>query len=176
MTVEFNKINDTVNSHSQLIGKQNESLTATIQKVDNIQSTVSNVDGRLSRVTQTADGIVTTVSQLDNNILPGTKNFTGWQIEGAVLEDVTQSSYPFVFKKWISGNKVSPLIEYDVKKNQEYTFTAYIAREQAGNLYFYLYDLWNHHITSATPRETIIRDVNSSVIRFRNTFIPNRDG
>lgn len=176
MTVEFNKINDTVNSHSQLIGKQNESLTATIQKVDNIQSTVSNVDGRLSRVTQTADGIVATVSQLDNNILPGTKKFTGWQTEGAVLEDLTQSPYPFVFKKWVSGNKVSPLIEYDVKKDQEYTFTAYISREQAGNLYFYLYDLWNHHITSTTPRETIIKDVTQTIRRFKITFIPTRDG
>ncbi|HEO5725723.1 TPA: phage tail protein [Streptococcus agalactiae] len=176
MTVEFNKINDTVNSHSQLIGKQNESLTATIQKVDNIQSTVSNVDGRLSRVTQTADGIVATVSQLDNNILPGTKKFTGWQTEGAVLEDLTQSPYSFVFKKWVSGNKVSPLIEYDVKKDQEYTFTAYISREQAGNLYFYLYDLWNHHITSTTPRETIIKDVTQTIRRFKITFIPTRDG
>ncbi|HFR2871650.1 TPA: hypothetical protein ACHUYW_002099, partial [Streptococcus agalactiae] len=111
------------------------------------------------------------------NLLDGTKSFSGsWFTEGTIFETTKISEYPFEFKKWVSGNKVSPLIEYDVKKDQEYTFTAYISREQAGNLYFYLYDLWNHHITSTTPRETIIKDVTQTIRRFKITFIPTRDG
>ncbi|HGA2922809.1 TPA: hypothetical protein ACGVCJ_002246, partial [Streptococcus agalactiae] len=107
------------------------------------------------------------------NLLDGTKSFSGsWFTEGTIFETTKISEYPFEFKKWVSGNKVSPLIEYDVKKDQEYTFTAYISREQAGNLYFYLYDLWNHHITSTTPRETIIKDVTQTIRRFKITFIP----
>ncbi|VTS32088.1 gp58-like family protein [Streptococcus pseudoporcinus] len=64
LTVKVNTVKDTVDSHTQLIGQQGSSLTATIQKVDSIQSSVSNIDGRLSTVTQTADGLVTTVQNL----------------------------------------------------------------------------------------------------------------
>lgn len=64
MLTNFNTVKDTVDSHTQLIGQQDSSLTATIQKVDSIQTSVSNIDGRLSTVTQTADGLVTTVQNL----------------------------------------------------------------------------------------------------------------
>lgn len=64
LTVNVNTVKDTVDSHTQMIGQQGTSLTTTIQKVDSIQTSVSNIDGRLSTVTQTADGLVTTVQNL----------------------------------------------------------------------------------------------------------------
>lgn len=72
LTVNVNTVKDTVDSHTQMIGQQGTSLTTTIQKVDSIQTSVSNIDGRLSTVTQTADGLVTTVQNLSaggNNLL-----------------------------------------------------------------------------------------------------------
>lgn len=64
LTIKYNTVKDTVDSHTQQIGQQGSSLTTTIQRVDSIQSSVSNIDGRLSTVTQTADGLVTTVQNL----------------------------------------------------------------------------------------------------------------
>lgn len=64
LTIKYNTVKDTVDSHTQMIGQQGTSLTTTIQRVDSIQSSVSNIDGRLSTVTQTADGLVTTVQNL----------------------------------------------------------------------------------------------------------------
>ncbi|HFH7055924.1 TPA: N-acetylmuramoyl-L-alanine amidase, partial [Streptococcus agalactiae] len=94
------------------------------------------------------------------NLLDGTKSFSGsWFTEGTIFETTKISEYPFEFKKWKSGNKVSHTIEFDVKAGVTYTFTAAIARENAGRLYFYLYDLFANHITSNTPRETIIENV-----------------
>lgn len=72
LTIKYNTVKDTVDSHTQMIGQQGSSLTTTIQRVDSIQSSVSNIDGRLSTVTQTADGLVTTVQNLSvggNNLL-----------------------------------------------------------------------------------------------------------
>ena len=118
------------------------------------------------------------------NLLRGTKDMIkkgntpkdDWYLEGAVLTDETVDSYPFTFKKWSSGAKTSPSIEIAVKSGIEYTFTAYIARENVGRLYFYLYDTWDYHITSATRRETIIQNVGPDIQRFKITFIPTRDG
>ncbi|GAB6728240.1 hypothetical protein BOVMAS34_12640 [Streptococcus uberis] len=64
LTIKYNTVKDTVDSHTQQIVQQGSSLTTTIQRVDSIQSSVSNIDGRLSTVTQTADGLVTTVQNL----------------------------------------------------------------------------------------------------------------
>ncbi|WP_457785436.1 gp58-like family protein [Streptococcus uberis] len=72
LTIKYNTVKDTVDSHTQQIGQQGSSLTTTIQRVDSIQSSVSNIDGRLSTVSQTADGLVTTVQNLSvggNNLL-----------------------------------------------------------------------------------------------------------
>lgn len=72
LTIKYNTVKDTVDSHTQQIGQQGSSLTTTIQRVDAIQSSVSSIDGRLSTVTQTADGLVTTVQNLSvggNNLL-----------------------------------------------------------------------------------------------------------
>ncbi|MFX6322848.1 hypothetical protein ABTF92_19865, partial [Acinetobacter baumannii] len=44
-----------------------------------------------------------------------------------------------------------------------------IARENAGRLYFYLYDLFANHITSNTPRETIIENVTTDIQMFKVT-------
>lgn len=74
MLTSFNTVKDTVDSHTQQIGQQGSSLTTTIQRVDSIQSSVSNIDGRLSTVTQTADGLITTVQNLSvggRNLLIG---------------------------------------------------------------------------------------------------------
>ena len=118
------------------------------------------------------------------NLLRGTKDMIkkgntprdDWYTEGAVLVDETVDGYPFTFKKWSSGAKTAPSIEITVKSGVEYTFTAYIARENVGRLYFYLYDTWDYHITSATRRETIIQNVGSEIQRFKITFVPTRDG
>lgn len=112
-----------------------------------------------------------------NNLIDGTKSFSGedW-FTSATLEDENISNYPFTFKKWISGQKVSHAKDIMVEQGVTYTFSAYVKREQAGNLYFYLYETTDGFITSDTPRETIIKNVDSNVRRFEITFTPTKTG
>ncbi|WP_070021359.1 glucosaminidase domain-containing protein [Streptococcus agalactiae] len=112
-----------------------------------------------------------------NNLIDGTKSFVGtdW-FTSATLEDENLSNYPFTLKKWTSGQKVSHTKDIMVEQGVTYTFSAYIKREQAGNLYFYLYDETDGFITSDTQRETIIKNVDSSLRRFEITFTPTKAG
>ncbi|HEO6422051.1 TPA: phage tail protein [Streptococcus agalactiae] len=121
--------------------------------------------------------IVGTVVVGTNNLIDGTKSFVGtdW-FTSATLEDENLSNYPFTLKKWISGQKVSHAKDIMVKQGVTYTFSAYVKREVAGNLYFYLYDIADGFITSDTPRETIIKNVDSNVRRFEITFTPTKTG
>lgn len=121
--------------------------------------------------------MVGTVVVGTNNLIDGTKSFVGtdW-FTSATLEDENLSNYPFTLKKWISGQKVSHAKDIMVEQGVTYTFSAYIKREQAGNLYFYLYDIADGFITSDTPRETIIKNVDSSLRRFEITFTPAKTG
>ncbi|HEO6919743.1 TPA: phage tail protein [Streptococcus agalactiae] len=121
--------------------------------------------------------MVGTVVVGTNNLIDGTKSFSGedW-FTSATLEDENISNYPFTFKKWISGQKVSHAKDIMVEQGVTYTFSAYVKREVAGNLYFYLYDIADGFITSDTPRETIIKNVDSSLRRFEITFTPTKTG
>lgn len=121
--------------------------------------------------------MVGTVVVGTNNLIDGTKSFSGtdW-FTSATLEDENISNYPFTFKKWISRQKVSHAKDIIVEQGVTYTFSAYIKREQAGNLYFYLYDETDGFITSDTQRETIIKNVDSSLRRFEITFTPTKAG
>lgn len=121
--------------------------------------------------------MVGTVVVGTNNLIDGTKSFVGtdW-FTSATLEDENLSNYPFTLKKWISGQKVSHAKDIMVEQGLTYTFSAYIKREQAGNLYFYLYDETDGFITSDTQRETIIKNVDSSLRRFEITFTPTKTG
>lgn len=121
--------------------------------------------------------MVGTVVVGTNNLIDGTKSFVGsdW-FTSATLEDENISNYPFIFKKWISGQKVSHAKDIMVEQGVTYTFSAYVKREVAGNLYFYLYDIADGFITSDTPRETIIKNVDSNVRRFEITFTPTKTG
>ncbi|HEN0480612.1 TPA: phage tail protein [Streptococcus agalactiae] len=121
--------------------------------------------------------MVGTVVVGTNNLIDGTKSFFGtdW-FTSATLEDENLSNYPFTFKKWISGQKVSHAKDIIVEQGVTYTFSAYVKREVAGNLYFYLYDIADGFITSDTPRETIIKNVDSNVRRFEITFTPTKTG
>lgn len=121
--------------------------------------------------------MVGTVVVGTNNLIDGTKSFVGtdW-FTFATLEDENLSNYPFTLKKWISGQKVSHAKDIMVKQGVTYTFSAYVKREVAGNLYFYLYDIADGFITSDTPRETIIKNVDSSLRRFEITFTPTKTG
>lgn len=121
--------------------------------------------------------MVGTVVVGTNNLIDGTKSFVGsdW-FTSATLEDENISNYPFTFKKWISGQKVSHAKDIIVEQGVTYTFSAYVKREVAGNLYFYLYDIADGFITSDTARETIIKNVNSNVRRFEITFTPAKTG
>ncbi|HEO2813202.1 TPA: phage tail protein [Streptococcus agalactiae] len=121
--------------------------------------------------------MVGTVVVGTNNLIDGTKSFVGtdW-FTSATLEDKNLSNYPFTLKKWISGQKVSHAKDIMVKQGVTYTFSAYVKREVAGNLYFYLYDIADGFITSDTPRETIIKNVDSSLRRFEITFTPTKTG
>ncbi|HEN6780374.1 TPA: phage tail protein [Streptococcus agalactiae] len=121
--------------------------------------------------------MVGTVVVGTNNLIDGTKSFVGtdW-FTSATLEDENLSNYPFTLKKWISGQKVSHAKDIMVEQGVTYTFSAYIKREQAGNLYFYLYDETDGFITSDTQRETIIKNVDSSLRRFEITFTPTKTG
>lgn len=121
--------------------------------------------------------MVGTVVVGTNNLIDGTKSFSGtdW-FTSATLEDENISNYPFTFKKWISGQKVSHAKDIIVEQGVTYTFSAYVKREEAGNLYFYLYDETDDFITSDTPRETIIKNVDSNVRRFEITFTPAKTG
>lgn len=121
--------------------------------------------------------MVGTVVVGTNNLIDGTKSFFGtdW-FTSATLEDENLSNYPFTLKKWISGQKVSHAKDIMVEQGVTYTFSAYVKREVAGNLYFYLYDIADGFITSDTPRETIIKNVDSSLRRFEITFTPAKTG
>ncbi|KAF1165150.1 N-acetylmuramoyl-L-alanine amidase [Streptococcus agalactiae] len=121
--------------------------------------------------------MVGTVVVGTNNLIDGTKSFVGtdW-FTSATLEDENLSNYPFTLKKWRSGQKVSHTKDIMVEQGVTYTFSAYIKREQAGNLYFYLYDETDGFITSDTPRETTIKNVDSNVRRFEITFTPTKTG
>ncbi|WP_017768223.1 glucosaminidase domain-containing protein [Streptococcus agalactiae] len=121
--------------------------------------------------------MVGTVVVGTNNLIDGTKSFVGtdW-FTSATLEDENLSNYPFTLKKWISGQKVSHAKDIMVEQGVTYTFSAYVKREVAGNLYFYLYDIADGFITSDTARETIIKNVNSNVRRFEITFTPTKTG
>lgn len=121
--------------------------------------------------------MVGTVVVGTNNLIDGTKSFVGtdW-FTSATLKDENLSNYPFTLKKWTSGQKVSHTKDIMVEQGVTYTFSAYIKREQAGNLYFYLYDETDGFITSDTQRETIIKNVDSSLRRFEITFTPAKTG
>ncbi|MFS6144398.1 glucosaminidase domain-containing protein [Streptococcus agalactiae] len=121
--------------------------------------------------------MVGTVVVGTNNLIDGTKSFVGtdW-FTSATLEDENLSNCPFTLKKWISGQKVSHAKDIMVEQGVTYTFSAYVKREVAGNLYFYLYDIADGFITSDTPRETIIKNVDSSLRRFEITFTPTKTG
>lgn len=121
--------------------------------------------------------MVGTVVVGTNNLIDGTKSFVGtdW-FTSATLEDENLSNYPFTLKKWISGQKVSHAKDIMVEQGVTYTFSAYVKREAAGNLYFYLYDIADGFIISDTPRETIIKNVDSSLRRFEITFTPTKTG
>ncbi|MCD0087889.1 N-acetylmuramoyl-L-alanine amidase [Streptococcus agalactiae] len=121
--------------------------------------------------------MVGTVVVGTNNLIDGTKSFFGtdW-FTSATLEDENLSNYPFTLKKWISGQKVSHAKDIMVEQGVTYTFSAYVKREVAGNLYFYLYDIADGFITSDTPRETTIKNVDSNVRRFEITFTPTKTG
>ena len=183
-------------------GKLSEAQTLINQTAQQLttkanQSSLDRLTGRVStaetKITQTANSLTQEITATrsmiptdisSQNLLRGTKDMIkkgntpkdDWYLEGAVLTDEVIDGYPFVFKKWTSGAKTSPSIEIAVKAGVEYTFTAYIARENAGRLYFYLYDTWDYHITSATRRETIIPNIGPEIQRFKITFIPTRDG
>ncbi len=121
--------------------------------------------------------MVGTVVVGTNNLIDGTKSFFGtdW-FTSATLEDENLSNCPFTLKKWISGQKVSHAKDIMVEQGVTYTFSAYVKREVAGNLYFYLYDIADGFITSDTTRETIIKNVDSSLRRFEITFTPTKTG
>ncbi|HGC6426086.1 TPA: glucosaminidase domain-containing protein [Streptococcus agalactiae] len=121
--------------------------------------------------------MVGTVVVGTNNLIDGTKSFFGtdW-FTSATLEDENLSNCPFTLKKWISGQKVSHAKDIMVEQGVTYTFSAYVKREVAGNLYFYLYDIADGFITSDTPRETIIKNVDSSLRRFEIIFTPTKTG
>ncbi|HFZ6574765.1 TPA: glucosaminidase domain-containing protein [Streptococcus agalactiae] len=121
--------------------------------------------------------MVGTVVVGTNNLIDGTKSFFGtdW-FTSATLEDENLSNCPFTLKKWISGQKVSHAKDIMVEQGVTYTFSAYVKREQAGNLYFYLYETTDGFITSDTPRETTIKNVDSNVRRFEITFTPTKTG
>ncbi|HEM9644576.1 TPA: phage tail protein [Streptococcus agalactiae] len=121
--------------------------------------------------------MVGTVVVGTNNLIDGTKSFVGtdW-FTSATLEDENLSNYPFTLKKWTSGQKVSHTKDIMVEQGVTYTFSAYVKREVAGNLYFYLYDIADGFITSDIPRETIIKNVDSSLRRFEITFTPAKTG
>ncbi|HEO6300454.1 TPA: phage tail protein [Streptococcus agalactiae] len=121
--------------------------------------------------------MVGTVVVGTNNLIDGTKSFFGtdW-FTSATLEDENLSNCPFTLKKWISGQKVSHAKDIMVEQGVTYTFSAYVKREVAGNLYFYLYDIADGFITSDTPRETTIKNVDSNVRRFEITFTPTKTG
>ncbi|MFS5773749.1 glucosaminidase domain-containing protein [Streptococcus agalactiae] len=121
--------------------------------------------------------MVGTVVVGTNNLIDGTKSFFGtdW-FTSATLEDENLSNYPFTLKKWISGQKVSHAKDIMVEQGVTYTFSAYVKREVAGNLYFYLYETTDGFITSDTPRETTIKNVDSSLRRFEITFTPAKTG
>ncbi|HEM3183244.1 TPA: N-acetylmuramoyl-L-alanine amidase, partial [Streptococcus suis 89-5259] len=112
------------------------------------------------------------------NLIPGTATFSGthWEKQGTWrLEESLYKGAGIL--TWVGGMKASPIANISVQSGDTYTFSAYIKKENAGTVYFYLYD--EHETWFATanvPRATLIRDVGNNFQRFTITFKVTRSG
>ncbi|HFU3982941.1 TPA: gp58-like family protein [Streptococcus suis] len=112
------------------------------------------------------------------NLILGTKNFSGthWEKKGTWrLEDALYKGANIL--TWVSGNKGSPIANIPVEAGEAYTFSAYIKKENAGTVYFYLYDAEEIRFATANvARETRINNVGNSFQRFSISFVVTRSG
>ncbi|WP_044767901.1 phage head spike fiber domain-containing protein, partial [Streptococcus suis] len=112
------------------------------------------------------------------NLIPGTATFSGthWEKQGTWrLEESLYKGAGIL--TWVGGMKASPIANISVQSGDTYTFSAYIKKENAGTVYFYLYDEHETWFAAANvPRATLIRDVGNNFQRFTITFKVTRSG
>lgn len=112
------------------------------------------------------------------NLISGTASFSGthWEKEGTWrLEESLYKGAGVL--TWVSGKKASPIANISVQSGDTYTFSAYIKKENAGTVYFYLYDaVETRFATADAPRETVIQNVGDNFQRFTITFKVTRSG
>ncbi|WP_074415581.1 phage tail spike protein [Streptococcus suis] len=112
------------------------------------------------------------------NLISGTASFSGthWDKQGTWrLEESLYKRAGIL--TWVGGAKSSPIANISVQSGDTYTFSAYIKKENAGTVYFYLYDEHETWFAAANvPRETLIRDVGNNFQRFTITFKVTRSG
>ncbi|MCQ8263999.1 gp58-like family protein, partial [Streptococcus suis] len=112
------------------------------------------------------------------NLIPGTATFSGGHWDKIGTWRLEESLYKGAgILTWVSGLKASPIANISVQSGDTYTFSAYIKKENAGTVYFYLYDEHETWFAAANvPRATLIRDVGNNFQRFTITFKVTRSG
>ncbi|WP_369350385.1 phage tail spike protein [Streptococcus hillyeri] len=140
-----------------------------------VQNLVTETAGSFERkITETKALIPTSTSV---NLVDGTKDFSGshfwidgnWRLDGRTVAGADVLT-------WQSGNKASPTLTWQVEAGKEYIFSAYVAKETIGTVYFYLYNFGGDDITSTTRRNHHIDDVGADFKRFTLHFVPTRSG
>ncbi|WP_369350541.1 phage tail spike protein [Streptococcus hillyeri] len=140
-----------------------------------LENKVTETAGSFERsITETKALIPTSTSV---NLVDGTKDFSGshfwidgnWRLDGRTVAGADVLT-------WQSGNKASPTLTWQVEAGKEYIFSAYVAKETTGTVYFYLYNFGGDDITSTTRRNHHIDDVGTDFKRFTLHFVPTRSG
>lgn len=157
---------------------QYEALTQTV----NAQTgQMESINRKTADLQNGIDGVAQRFESLrvgGRNLILGTKNFSGthWEKKGTWrLEDALYKGANIL--TWVSGNKRSPIANIPVEAGETYTFSAYIKKENAGTVYFYLYDAEEMRFATANvARETRINNVGNSFQRFSISFVVTRSG
>nr|WP_239019846.1 gp58-like family protein [Streptococcus suis] len=157
---------------------QYEALT---QTVNTQTGQIESINRRTADLQSGIDGVTERFENLrvgGRNLIPGTAAFSGTHWEKSGTWRLEESLYKGAgILTWVGGMKGSPIANISVQSGDTYTFSAYIKKENAGTVYFYLYDEHETWFAAANvPRETLIRDVGNNFQRFTITFKVTRSG
>ncbi|HEL1754204.1 TPA: hypothetical protein TXU85_000129 [Streptococcus suis] len=157
---------------------QYEALT---QTVNTQTGQIESINRRTADLQSGIDGVTERFENLrvgGRNLIPGTAAFSGTHWEKSDTWRLEESLYKGAgILTWVGGMKGSPIANISVQSGDTYTFSAYIKKENAGTVYFYLYDEHETWFAAANvPRETLIRDVGNNFQRFTITFKVTRSG
>ncbi|HFI0375362.1 TPA: phage tail spike protein, partial [Streptococcus suis] len=157
---------------------QYEALTQTVNaqtgQIDSINRKTADLQSGIDGVTERFESLQVG----GKNLIAGSKTFVGthwekvgtWRLEEALYKEAGVLT-------WVSGNKVSPMVNIAVDAGGVYTFSAFVKKESIGTVYFYLYDQTESRFATANvARETRINNVGNSFQRFSISFVATRSG